>query len=125
MAARARLDVRARREVGTVTIDLSTSIAVLSLLGVVLGAGRVFFVVEAKIAEHEVRLGKHDVVADAFNGPARAEHMRLVGRVDALEKDVSKLATVERVDAILVEMRQGFRHLAELIADRRHEKDDT
>lgn len=107
------------------TIDLSTSIAVLSLLGVVLGAGRVFFVVEAKIAEHEVRLGKHDVVADAFNGPARAEHMRLVGRVDAIEKDVSKLATVERVDAILVEMRQGFRHIAELIADRRHEKDDT
>ena len=107
------------------TLDLATTLAVLSLLGVVLGAGRVFFVVEAKIAEHEVRLGKHDVVADAFNGPARAEHMRLVGRVDSIEKDVSKLATVERVDAILVEMRQGFRHLAELIADRRHEKDDT
>jgi hypothetical protein len=51
--------------------------------------------------------------------------MKLVGRVDAIEKDVSKLATVERVDAILVEMRQGFAHLADLIAaDRRHRKDD-
>lgn len=110
------------------TIDLPTTLAVLSLAGVVLGAGRVFFVVEAKISEHAAKLAKLDVVADDFNGPARAEHMRLVGRVDALEKDVGKLATVERVDAILVEMRQGFRHLADLIAaqDRRHhEKEDT
>jgi hypothetical protein len=110
------------------TLDLAATLAVLSLAGVVLGAGRVFFVVEAKIAEHEKTLAKHDAVADAFNGPARAEHMRLVGRVDALEKDLAKMATVERVDAILVEMRQGFRHLADLIAaqDRRHhEKEDT
>lgn len=107
------------------SIDLSTTLAVLSLLGVVLGAGRVFFVVEAKQAEHAKAIAKFEAVADAFNGPARAEHMRLVGRVDGLEKDVSKLATVERVDAILVEMRQGFAHLADLIAaDRRHRKDD-
>ena len=111
------------------TLDLAATLAVLSLVGVVLGAGRVFFVVEAKIAEHEKALARHDVVADAFNGPARAEHMRLVGRVDAIEKDVGKLASVERVDAILSEMRQGFRHLADLIAamDRRHNdsKEDT
>jgi hypothetical protein len=110
------------------TLDLAATLAVLSLVGVILGAGRVFFVVEAKIAEHEKTLTKHDAVCDAFNGPARAEHMRLVGRVDALEKDLAKMATVERVDAILVEMRQGFRHLADLIAaqDRRHhEKEDT
>jgi len=110
------------------SIDLPTTLAVLSLAGVILGAGRVFFVVEAKQAEHAKAIAKLEVVADAFNGPARAEHMKLVGRVDAIEKDVSKLATVERVDAILVEMRQGFRHLADLIAaqDRRHhEKEDT
>ena len=105
------------------TLDLPVTLAVLSLVGVILGAGRVFFVVEAKIAEHAAKLAKLEVVADAFNGPARAEHMRLVGRVDAIEKDVSKLATVERVDAILNEM-----HLAELIAERgRHsiDKEDT
>lgn len=110
------------------TLDLAATLAVLSLVGVILGAGRVFFVVEAKIAEHEKTLAKHDAVCDAFNGPARAEHMRLVGRVDAMERDVGKLASIERVDSILVEMRQGFRHLADLIAaqDRRHhEKEDT
>jgi hypothetical protein len=107
------------------TLDVSTTLAVLSLVGVILGAGRVFFVVEAKQTEHAKAIAKFEAVADAFNGPARAEHMRLVGRVDAIEKDVSKLATVERVDAILVEMRQGFAHLADLIAaDRRHRKDD-
>lgn len=107
------------------SIDLSTTLAVLSLLGVILGAGRVFFVVEAKQTEHAKAIAKFEAVADAFNGPARAEHMRLVGRVDGLEKDIAKLATIERVDAILVEMRQGFAHLADLIAaDRRHRKDD-
>lgn len=109
----------------SMTIDLSTTLGILSLVGVILGAGRVFFVVEAKIAEHAAKLVKLEVVADAFNGQARAEHMRLVGRVDSIEKDVSKLATIERVDAILTEMRQGFRHLAELIAERRADKDDT
>jgi len=111
------------------TLDLATTLAVLSLLGVVLGAGRVFFVVETKQAEHAAKLAKLDTVADAFNGPARAEHMRIVGRVDSLEKDVAKLATVERVDAILSEMRQGFAHLAQLInaMERRHnaDKEDT
>lgn len=110
------------------TLDLAATLAVLSLVGVILGAGRVFFVVEAKIAEHEKTLAKHDAVCDAFNGPARAEHMRLVGRVDAMERDVGKLASVERVDAILSEMRQGFAHLAHLInaMERRHaDKDDT
>lgn len=109
------------------TLDLATTLAVLSLLGVVLGAGRVFFVVEARQAEHAAKLAKLDAVADNFNGPARAEHMRLVGRVDSIEKDIAKLATIERVDAILSEMRQGFAHLAQLIGamERRHDKDDT
>jgi hypothetical protein len=110
------------------TLDVSTALAVLSLAGVILGAGRVFFVVEARMAEHAKTIAKLELVADAFNGPARAEHMRLVGRVDALEKDLAKMASIERVDSILVEMRQGFRHLADLIAaqDRRHhEKEDT
>jgi hypothetical protein len=111
------------------TLDLAATLAVLSLLGVILGAGRVFFVVEARIAEHERALSKHDIAVDAFNGPARAEHMRLVGRVDALEKDVGKLASVERVDAILSEMRQGFTHIEQLINSmdkrRRADKEDT
>jgi len=108
------------------SLDLAAALAVLSFVGVILGAGRVFFVVEAKIAEHDKAIARHDAVADAFNGPARAEHMRLVGRIDAIEKDVGKLASVERVDAILTEMRQGFRHLADMIAsmDRRHNDKD-
>ena len=106
------------------TIDTSAALAILSLIGVVLGAGRIFFVVEARQAEHAQKLAKLEVVADAFNGPARAEHMRLVGRVDAVEKDASRMATIERVDAVLNEVRQGFRHLAELIGDRRHETKD-
>jgi len=111
------------------TLDLATTLAVLSLLGVVLGAGRVFFVVETKQAEHAAKLAKLETMSDDFNGPSRARLERLAGRIEGLEKDVGKLATVERVDAILSEMRQGFAHLAQLIGamERRHmsDKEDT
>jgi hypothetical protein len=51
-------------------------------------------------------------------------------KVDNMEKDISKLATVERVDAIeksiINEMRQSFRHLTDLISiQRHHDKDDA
>ena len=112
------------------TLDLSTTLAVLSLVGVILGAGRVFFVVEAKQTEHGKAIEKFEKVADKFNGEAQSSFRALETKVANMEKDIAKLATVERVEAIekaiLVEMRQGFRHLADLIADRRHhDKDDA
>lgn len=112
------------------TLDVSTTLAVLSLVGVILGAGRVFFVVEAKITEHSRAIEKFDKVADKFNGEAQSSFHALKEKVDNMEKDISKLATVERVDAIeksiINEMRQSFRHLTDLISiQRHHEKEDT
>ena len=112
------------------TLDLSITLAVLSQAGGILGAGRVFFVVEAKIAEHSRAIEKFDRVAEKFNGEAQSSFHALKEKVDNLEKDIAKLATVERVDAIekaiITEMRQSFRHLTDLISlQRHHDKDDA
>jgi hypothetical protein len=114
------------------SIDLSTVLGVIGIVTAILTAGRVVFVLEDRVASQAKAIDKFEKVADKFNGEAQSSFRALEMKVENMEKDVSKLATVERVEAIekaiLNEMRQSFRHLADLIAiqnQRHHDKDDA
>ena len=103
------------------TIDLSTVLGLLSLGAAVLTAGRVVFVVEDRVAGHKERLDRLDKFAEEFNGPARAKHVELEGRVRAIEAGMAKVATVERVDALGQRVDQGIAEIKAMLA--RIEKD--
>ena len=104
------------------TSDLATILSLVSLVAVVLGAGRSFFVVESRQADHTDRLRRLEGYAEEFNGPARSRHTELMGRVSSLEAQITRYATTESVQAIAAEMRQGFKHLEELIKSERRQR---
>lgn len=106
-------------------IGLITS--VISLFGVFAVVVRLFTKTEVRVDVVDER-GKETsalcrATADAFNGPARAEHERLVGRVNTLEGDIKNKATAESVTSLRDEMRQGFKHLEQVIRSQRESED--
>lgn len=77
----------------------------------VLGAARLFFVVETKQAQHQKEIDDHSNALKEFNGPARAAHVELTGRVTNLEAQTSKLATIESVQNLSEKVDRGFESL--------------
>jgi hypothetical protein len=86
-----------------------------ALLVSVLGAARLFFVVETKQAQHAKELDEHSAALKEFNGPARAAHVELTGRVTNLEAQTSKLATIESVANLTAKVDRGFASLEDAI----------
>ena len=79
-----------------------------ALIVSVLGAARLFFVVETKQAQHQKEIDDHAAALKEFNGPARAAHVELTGRVTNLEAQTSKLATIESVQNLSEKVDRGF-----------------
>lgn len=96
----------------------------IGLSGVV--AIRVFTQTEAKVDEIERRVSKVEAIAtataDNFNGPARAEHQKLVGRVDLLDAEVKTKASDEAMRSLASEMRQQFGHVIGLLNEVREDR---
>ena len=82
-------------------------------------AVRVFTQTETKVDELDRRVGKVESIAtataDNFNGPARAEHQKLVGRVDLIDAEVKSKASHEAMTSLASEMRQQFSHVIGLL----------
>jgi len=82
-------------------------------------AVRVFTQTETKVDELDRRVGKVEAIAtataDNFNGPARAEHQKLVGRVDLIDAEVKSKASHEAMTSLASEMRQQFSHVIGLL----------
>lgn len=99
--------------------------SIVSLLGVFAVVVRLFTKTEVRVDVVEERGKETALLArtthDSFNGPARAEHEKLVGRVVSLEAEIKSKATTEAVMALANEMRQGFKHLEAVIRSQREE----
>ena len=82
-------------------------------------AVRLFTQTEARVDEIDRRIGKVEslasATADHFNGPARAEHQKLVGRVDLIDAEVKTKASHEGMQSLALEMRQQFAHVIGLL----------
>ena len=102
-------------------MTLSEFAALTSLIVAVLSAGRLVFVTEERVERLRRDVDKL-VMAEEFNGPARAKHVELMGRVDAMEKQAMKFATVEAVAAVGARVDAGFKHLEALIRSERHQR---
>ena len=103
-------------------MTLSEFAALTSLIVAVLSAGRLVFVTEERVERLRRDVDKLVVMAEEFNGPARAKHVELMGRVDAMEKQAMKFATVEAVAAVGARVDAGFKHLEALIRSERHQR---
>ena len=86
-----------------------------ALIVSILGAARLFFVVETKQAQHQKEIDEHAAALKEFNGPARAAHVELTGRVTNLEAQTSKLATIESVQNLSEKVDRGFASLEDAI----------
>ena len=100
----------------------SDYVALVSLGITLLAAGRLAFVTEERVERLRGDVNKLTGYADEFNGPARAKHVELMGRVDAMEKQAMKFATVEAVAAVGARVDAGFKHLEALIRSERHQR---
>ena len=89
-------------------------------------AVRLFTQTEARVDEIDRRIGKVEslaaATADHFNGPARAEHQKLVGRVDLIDAEVKTKASHEGMQSLALEMRQQFAHVIGLLNEVRDDK---
>jgi stress response protein SCP2 len=116
-----------------ITAAVALLVSIMSLLGTFAIVVRLFTKTEIRVdviaekLEEAAKLAR--VTADNFNGEGRNAHTALTARVTALEAAIGRLATIERVDAVLSEVRQGFKHLEDVIRrdrDReRSHKEDT
>ena len=98
--------------------------SVLALVGIaasLLTAARTFFVVEERQKTDREKLAKVERSIDEFNGPARAAHVELVGRVASLESTTQNLATKESVTHLMDRMEQAFREVKALINNLDHD----
>lgn len=100
-----------------------------AMLGTGVVAVRVFTQTEAKVDAVEVRLNKVEhtatTTAESFNGPARAEHQKLVGRVDLLDAEVKTKANDEAMRSLASEMRQQFAHVIGLLNEVREDRNGS
>ena len=108
--------------------EFALLVSVVSLLGTLTTVVRLFTKTEVRVDVVEER-GKETaalarITADAFNGEGRNAHTALSARVTALEATASRLATTERVDALAAEIRQGLRHLEDVIRREARKDDD-
>jgi hypothetical protein len=99
--------------------SIALIVSIVSLLGTLTTVVRLFTKTEVRVDVIDER-GKETAAlarqtADKFNGEAHAAHTSLVARVTAVEGTVQRLATNERVDAVLARMEQGFKHLEDVI----------
>lgn len=99
--------------------QLALLLSVVSLLGTLTTVVRLFTKTEVKVEVVDER-GKETAAlaratADKFNGEAHAAHTALVARVTAVEQTVARLATNERVDAVMARLEQGLKHLEDVI----------
>lgn len=99
--------------------DVALLLSIVSLIGTITTVVRLFTKTEVKVDVVDER-GKETAAlaratADKFNGEAHAAHTALVARVTAVEQTVARLATNERVDAVMARMEQGFKHLEDVI----------
>lgn len=82
-------------------------------------AVRLFTQTEAHVDEVDRRVAKVEALAmttaENFNGPARAEHQKLVGRVDLIDAEVKTKASHEGMQSLALEMRQQFAHVIGLL----------
>ena len=100
----------------------SDYVALVALSASLLAAGRLAFVTEERVERLRSDVAKLTTYADEFNGPARAKHVELMGRVDSMEKQALKFATVEAVAAVGARVDAGFKHLEALIRSERHQR---
>ena len=100
----------------------SDYVALVALGASLLAAGRLAFVTEERVERLRRDVDKLVVMAEEFNGPARAKHVELMGRVDAIEKQAVKFATTEAVAAVGARVDAGFKHLEALIRSERHQR---
>lgn len=103
-------------------MTVSDYVALVSLGITLLAAGRLAFVTEERVERLRGDVSKLTTYADEFNGPARAKHVELMGRVDSIEKQALKFATVEAVAAVGARVDAGFKHLEALIRSERHQR---
>lgn len=107
------------------TIDVPLVLGVANLVGLLALVVRLFTRTEIRVDVMEKQLTKVEAqaqaTADNFNGPARNAHTELMGRVSTLERDTAKLATIESVQSVRVEVQMGFAELKTMLA--RIEKD--
>lgn len=109
------------------TAAVALVVSVVSLIGTITTVVRLFTKTEVRVDVVEER-GKETAAlarttADDFVGKGQTAHIALQARVTALEATASRLATTERVDALAAEIRQGLRHLEDVIR-RESRKDD-
>jgi hypothetical protein len=94
-------------------------VSIVSLLGTLTTVIRLFTRTEVRVDVIDERLRDASKLAretaDKFNGEGHAAHTALQARVVAVEQQLQRLATNERVDAVLDRMEQGFRHLEDVI----------
>ena len=106
------------------TIDVPLVLGVANLVGLLALVVRLFTRTEIRVDVMEKQLAKVEAqaqaTADNFNG-ARNAHTELMGRVLTLERDTAKLATIESVQSVRVEVQMGFAELKTMLA--RIEKD--
>jgi hypothetical protein len=106
-------------------VTLETAVALIALGASLLSAGRLAFVTEERVATLRTDVDKLKGMAEEFNGPARAKHVELMGRVDSIEKQALKFATTEAVAAVGARVDAGFKHLEDLIKSERRERHGT
>ena len=100
-------------------MTIETAVNLIALGVALLSAGRLAFVTEERVERVRSDVEKLNLSAAEFNGPARAKHVELMGRVDAIEKQALKFATTEAMDAIGRRVDTGFKHLEDLIKSER------
>ena len=103
-------------------MTIETAVNLIALGVALLAAGRLAFVTEERVERVRSDVEKLNLSAAEFNGPARAKHVELQGRVDAVEKQALKFATTEAVDAIGKRIDVGLKHLEDLIKSERRER---
>ena len=103
-------------------MTLETAVALIALGASLLAAGRLAFVTEERVERVRSDVAKLNLSAEEFNGPARAKHVELMGRVDAIEKQALKFATTEAVAAVGARVDAGFKHLEDLIKSERRDR---
>jgi hypothetical protein len=103
-------------------VTIETAVNLIALGVALLAAGRLAFVTEERVERVRSDVEKLNLSAAEFNGPARAKHVELVGRVDSIERQALKFATTEAMDAIGRRVDTGFKHLEDLIKSERRDR---
>lgn len=99
--------------------EVALLVSVVSLLGTLTTVVRLFTKTEVRVEGLSKSVDKVEKLSEdtayKFVNEGKMAHMQLEGRVKAIEDNMAKLASNERVNAVLDRMEQGFKHLEDVI----------